>query len=201
MNRFNIYMHTIKEFVKDDKTLSDALMTERSVSKAAEKVYLSQSAMSHALNRLRGLLDDPILVKTHKGMLPTAKALTMELPIRESLIKIQQSLYAQDDFKPSVNHATFIIYGPEYFETAYLPALFSDFQHTAPNVKVMAGVLSSIDEDLLASGEVDYFLGIDGIHTVPKRLRCQPWLEDELTCIVSSKNKSFLQEDGCGIEL
>lgn len=169
----------------------DALMTERNVSKAAEKVYLSQSAMSHALNRLRDLLDDPILVKTHKGMLPTAKALAMELPIRESLTKIQHTLYSQDEFKPSVNHATFIIYGPEYFETAYLPTLFSYLQDKAPNVKVMAGVLSNIDEDLLTNGEVDYFIGIDGIHKVPKRLRCQPWLLDELTCIVSNKNKKI----------
>lgn len=169
----------------------DALMIERSVSKAADKVHLSQSAMSHALNRLRDLLDDPIMVNTHKGMLPTAKALAMELPIRESLTKIQQNIYAQEEFSPATDHANFIIYGPEYFETAYLPTLFAYLQKKAPNVKIMAGVLTTIDEDLLTNGDVDFIVGIDGIHTVPKRLRSQPWLKDELTCIVSKNNEAI----------
>jgi DNA-binding transcriptional LysR family regulator len=53
----------------------DALMSERNVTKAAEKAFLSQSGMSHALNRLRSLLDDPILMRSKQGMMPTPRAL------------------------------------------------------------------------------------------------------------------------------
>jgi DNA-binding transcriptional LysR family regulator len=184
-------MKALQNFDLNLLVFFNALMIERSVSKAADKVHLSQSAMSHALNRLRDLLDDPIMVKTNKGMLPTSKAFAMEMPIREALIKIQQHIYAQEEFKPSSAHANFIVYGPEYFETAYLPALFAYLQKKAPNVKIMTGVLRSIEEDALTNGEVDYFIGIDGIHTVPKRLRCRPWLRDALTCVVSNKNEAI----------
>ena len=54
----------IKNFDLNLIAIFDALMLERNVSKAAEKTFLSQSAMSHALNRLRGLLDDLIIVRT-----------------------------------------------------------------------------------------------------------------------------------------
>ncbi len=57
----------IQNFNLNLLAIFDALMVERNVSKAAEKVFLSQSAMSHALNRLRELLDDPILVRTERG--------------------------------------------------------------------------------------------------------------------------------------
>lgn len=52
----------------------DALMTEKNVSKAAEKLFVGQSAMSHSLNRLKHALDDPILVRTTTGMKPTTSA-------------------------------------------------------------------------------------------------------------------------------
>ncbi|MCF8068718.1 MAG: LysR family transcriptional regulator [Desulfobacterales bacterium] len=167
----------------------DALMIERNVSKAAEKVFLSQSAMSHALNRLRALLDDPILVRTEKGMMPTPRALTMEVPIREALTNIQHNLYSPEPFDPSTKQETFVIYVPEYFEGVYLPILTSHLQKVAPNVKVMAGILKQKFEERLVSGEIDYVLSIEGIHEIPGRLKCQPWIYDKLTCVVSKSNK------------
>ena len=166
----------------------NALMVEHSVSKAAEQVGLSQSAMSHALNRLRVLLDDPILVKTQKGMLPTPRALAMEIPIREALTKIQQNLHTPEAFDPSIDHASFIIYGPEYFETICLPILISYLQNHAPNVRIKAGIATTSIEDVLTSGEVDYAIGIDGIHEIPNRLRSQHWLNDKMTCVVRKEN-------------
>ncbi len=169
----------------------NTLMLEHSVSKAAKQVCLSQSAMSHALNRIRVLLDDPILVKTQKGMLPTPRALAMEVPIREALTKIQQNLYAPEEFDSSVDHAGFIIYGPEYFEAVYLPALTSYFQNQAPNIAIKAGIVTTSIEDVLTSGEVDYIIGIEGIHEVSNRLRCRSWLNDKLTCVVRKDNTTI----------
>jgi len=53
----------------------DALMRERNVSRAAEHLSVSQPAMSNSLKRLRGLLNDPLLVRTTRGMEPTERAL------------------------------------------------------------------------------------------------------------------------------
>ena len=71
------------------------MMSERNVSKAAEKVFLSQSGMSHALSRLCTLLDDPILMRTEQGMMPTPRALEMEVPVREMLNRINRTIYTQ----------------------------------------------------------------------------------------------------------
>src|SRR5688572_11039629 len=63
----------------------DALLGERNVTRAARRVGITQPSMSHALGRLRTLLDDPILVRSRTGMLPTARARALEEPIRRAL--------------------------------------------------------------------------------------------------------------------
>ena len=168
----------------------DALMVERNVSKAAERVHLSQSAMSHALNRLRGLLDDPILVRTEKGMRPTPRALAMEVPIREALTKIQHSLYTPEPFDPLTSQQTFVIYSIEYFECLFLPQLTARLEKLAPHVRVVTGILTQhIPENELTNGEVDFVVGVEDTMDVPKRLHIQLWFQDSLTCIVRRQNR------------
>ncbi|MCF8070497.1 MAG: LysR family transcriptional regulator [Desulfobacterales bacterium] len=169
----------------------DALMIERSVTRAADRVCLSQPATSHALKRLRELLDDPIMVKTEKGMTPTHKALSMEVPIREALTNLQHSLYTPEPFDPSVNHASFVIYTPEYFEILYLPVLSSRLQKLAPNIQVMDIIIKKTPEEGLLSGEVDYAICVEGMHEVPKSLHCKPWIHDTLACVVRKDNTLF----------
>jgi len=65
--------------------LFDLLMEERSVSKVANRVHLSQPSVSHALSRLRDALGDPLLVRSSKGMTPTPRALELHEPIRRHL--------------------------------------------------------------------------------------------------------------------
>jgi DNA-binding transcriptional LysR family regulator len=67
-----------------------ALLEERSVTRAGETLGLSQSATSHALNRLRKLFDDPLLVRTSKGMVPTPRAENLLEPLRKILSDIKQ---------------------------------------------------------------------------------------------------------------
>ena len=74
----------------------DALLRERHVTRAAQRVGLSQSAMSHALARLRELLGDPILVRSGRGMVPTERAEALEGPLRDALAALESALGAQD---------------------------------------------------------------------------------------------------------
>lgn len=78
----------------------DALLRERNVSRAAERLALSQPAVSNALNRLRELLDDPLLVRAGRAMQPTPRALALEAPIRTALRQIEQSLGDGEGFDP-----------------------------------------------------------------------------------------------------
>jgi DNA-binding transcriptional LysR family regulator len=70
----------------------DALLRERNVTRAANQLNLSQPAMSNGLRRLRNLFDDPLLVRTSDGMMPTERALELEPIVREVLTNIEKAV-------------------------------------------------------------------------------------------------------------
>jgi len=76
----------------------DLLMKERNVSRAAEKMFISQSAMSHVLQRLRQQLEDPLLVKTPEGMTPTLRALSLVAPVAAVLKEVENLIRAPAPF-------------------------------------------------------------------------------------------------------
>jgi hypothetical protein len=78
----------------------DALAREQNVTRAAERVGVTQSAMSHALRRLRELLDDPLLVRGKSGMVLTARAEALVLPLRSGLVSVDRALVRAERFDP-----------------------------------------------------------------------------------------------------
>jgi len=172
----------------------DALMSECSVSKAAEKVFLSQSGMSHALNRLRILLDDPILMRTEQGMLPTPRALEMEVPVREMLKQIKSTLYKEKAFDPATSDRRFVIYCTEYFECVVMPKLMAHLEQVAPHCSIAAEILTyELPKSKLTSGDVDFVVGVEGLMDVPTNLLNQTWFQDSLACVVREKNTKIGQ--------
>src|SRR3954467_12600166 len=87
----------------------DALMAERSVAGAAEKIGLTPSAVSHALQRLRDSFNDPLLERTTDGMKPTRRAEDLIKPIGEALHLLQQGLSDHLDFDASIARRTFTV--------------------------------------------------------------------------------------------
>ena len=172
----------------------DALMSELNVSKAAEKVFLSQSGMSHALNRLRVLLDDPILMRTEQGMMPTPRALEMELPVREMLNRINRTLYTQKPFDPLTSDRTFVLYCTEYFECLVMPKLMAHLEKIAPHCSIVAEILTyDLPDSKLTSGEVDFVIGVESLMEIPKNLMSRNWIQDSLVCLVRKKNTKIGQ--------
>jgi len=170
----------------------DALMSERNVSKAAEKVFLSQSGMSHALSRLRALLDDPVLMRTEQGMMPTPRALEMEVPVREMLNRINRTIYAPKAFAPLTSDRKFVLYCTEYFECLVMPKLMAHLEKVAPHCTVAAEILThELPESRLISGEVDFVIGVEGLMDIPKTLMSRNWIQDSLVCLVRKENKKI----------
>ena len=101
----------------------DALMMERNVTRAAQRLYITQSAMSHNLRKLREMIGDPLLVPTSGGMKPTLRSLELEGPIRESLMSIQWNLNPPSDFDPQSSDHCFVIGSTDYVEYVILPRL------------------------------------------------------------------------------
>lgn len=120
----------------------DALMTERSVTRAAARVGLGQSAMSHALARLRTMFGDELLTRGPDGMRPTPRATALILPVRGALAQIAELTLRDDAFDPATSDRTFVIGMPDSTEVLLVPALMAHLQQTAPGVKLL---LRSID--------------------------------------------------------
>lgn len=139
----------------------DALLTERSVTRAAHAVGVTQSAMSHSLARLRTLFGDEILTRAPEGMRPTPRALQLYDPLREVLSAIQSLTQKPEDFDPMTAEMTFTLGVPDSTEVILIPHLMLRLQKEAPKVRLL---LANVDRyrvlDDLDAGRIDLAIGI-----------------------------------------
>ena len=112
------------------------LVREKSVSRAAERLFLGQPAMSGALARLREVFQDEILVRTGRGMEPTTKALTLYARLTPALESIRAALFEQPAFDPATQSRTFHLGMRDWVESWLMPELMARVQQTAPRVRI-----------------------------------------------------------------
>src|SRR5215210_126556 len=112
----------------------DALLAERSVTRAAARVGLGQSAMSHNLARLRTLFGDELLTRGPEGMRPTPRALALAEPVRAALSQIQGLLSRGEAFDPRTADRTFRLGLPDSTEVLLVPALLAHLCEAAPGI-------------------------------------------------------------------
>ena len=101
----------------------DALLTERHVTKAADRVGLSQPAMSNALNRLRAMVEDELLVRTTTGMKPTPRASELAEPLRQALRQVERVMVSDAGFDASQSERTFTMRMSDILACLLLPRL------------------------------------------------------------------------------
>ncbi|RDL42824.1 LysR family transcriptional regulator [Marinomonas piezotolerans] len=126
----------VEEIYRRDLNLLVALQVlveERSVSKAAERLNLSQSAMSRVLGRLRSLLSDPVLTRQGQHLVPTEKALSINKALEEPLGSLRQ-LLSPIDFDPKSCDQTFTIVTTDYAMQTILPFALPRIYQEAPHV-------------------------------------------------------------------
>jgi DNA-binding transcriptional LysR family regulator len=114
------------------------LVREKSVSKAAERLFLGQPAVSGALARLRDLLQDEVLVRTGHSMEPTAKALRLYAGLAPALESIRVTLFEQPAFDPAKEVRTFHVGMRDWVEMWLMPDLIARIQQVAPGVRLAA---------------------------------------------------------------
>lgn len=162
--------------------LFDALIAMRSVRRAGEMVGLSQSATSHALDRLRKLLGDELLVRTAAGMEPTPRALSLAGPLRLALQDIQTAL-APDRFEPAEAEIGLTIAVETHETIVVLPMLVEEVRREAPGMVLT--VKSGSLEDILNGvdqGRVDVAIGL--FKNLPDRFMTCRLLSDAHACVV-----------------
>ena len=163
----------------------DALMAQGSVTRAAETLFISQPAMSHALNRLRTFFGDPLLVRTPQGMLPTPRAQRLHLGVQQALRLLEQQLSDEEVFEPSQSKRRFVLCTTDYVECVLIPPLIQRLKRLAPGVTIEIRILrDTLPEAELASGEIDLVLGFDEYMQVPGYLGKETWLTEPLAGLV-----------------
>jgi DNA-binding transcriptional LysR family regulator len=138
----------------------DALWTERHVTRAARRVGLTQSAMSHALGRLRLQLDDALFQPTPRGLTPTARAHALAPSIGEALAIVRRAVALDTRFAPAALQRTFTIGTTDYGELVLLPRLLTRLMREAPGVQLVVRRAVGVGARELASGEQDLVLGV-----------------------------------------
>ncbi|NER83834.1 MAG: LysR family transcriptional regulator [Leptolyngbya sp. SIO1D8] len=163
----------------------DVLIEEASVTKAAEKLNMSQSTMSYALKRLRSLLDDPILIRTSRDMEVTPYAREISITIRQVLTDIQHTLLEKDAFDPNTARERFCIATSDYVEATLGGDLLQRLTDQAPGIRIR---IRSIDRgavlEALDHSEIDLFIGVNFPH---KSWHVkQDLYEEAFVCVVNS---------------
>lgn len=117
-------------------TLFEVVLHERHVGRAAARLNLSPSAVSHGLKRLRLLLNDPLFLRTPKGVLPTARATQLAEPVGELLARVRSVISSAEAFDPATSSRRFIVAAPDGVSSAILQPLLTLLKARAPGIDI-----------------------------------------------------------------
>lgn len=137
------------------------LLADRSVSAAADKLGVTQPAVSNALKRLRALLKDELFLRTSRGMDPTPYAMHLAEPVAYALNTLQNALSKRDAFDPQASTRTFTLAITDIGEMYFMPPLMNVLASRAPHIrlKTLRPDAINLKEDM-EDGSVDVALGL-----------------------------------------
>ncbi len=165
----------------------EAIYLEENISRAADKLGISQPAMSNALKRLRDSLNDPLFVRSSGSMLPTPRAEELAEPIRSALHLIQGSLEKQPEFDYRSATQTFGIAMSDYSEAIILPLLLQWLEKTASGIKIRVYPIEGGNlTKALTKGKID--LAIGRIPFLEEGFRAQRLFGESFVCLVRNKH-------------
>lgn len=173
----------------------DALLHERNVTRAAERVFVSQPAMSAALQKLRDYFEDPLLVRVGRDMELTPRGLSLVAPVREALLRIQATLGTQPSFDPATGRRSFTLIVSAAALIRVMPAVFRRIFTEAPGVQCHIEHFSETTLGRLESGDADLYLGLNslrlfGLRAFPETLRTVDLNPVRWVCMVSKDHPS-----------
>lgn len=165
----------------------ESLSRTFNVSKTAKELAVSQSAVSHALSRLRDMFGDPLFTRVARGMVATPKATELMPRIAQSIEHLR-SVFEVTEFKKETATGKIVIASTEYLEQAFLAKMFMEVRKTSPGLvfqfRNASGRLPKVQ---LEQGEID--IGIAGFFGVlPEGFYQQKLFDNDFACIARSKH-------------
>lgn len=132
------------------------LMQEKNVTRSAERLFVTQPAMSKTLNRLRNLLDDELFVRSSHGLTPTPKTLELEKPVNNILNQLTELMVSTQEFDPAITAATISLATLGTSASVGLPSFLNKLRVQAPQVMLLSQNLDARYEERLRSGSLDF---------------------------------------------
>jgi DNA-binding transcriptional LysR family regulator len=169
----------------------EALIEERSATRAGVRLGLTQSAISHALNRLRDALQDELFVRGADGMQPTERAAEIAPRLRAGLAQLQLAL-APSEFVPAHTDRRFTITCTEYAGAVVLPALIARLRAEAPQASLNILPSNLGVAESLRSGRAD--LAVGSFRRVPDGFASEPLLRETRVWVLSADHAASRDE-------
>jgi len=169
----------------------DVLLEERSVTRTGARLGLTQSAVSHALNRLRYSLGDELFVRGPAGMQPTPRAVEMGPQVHAALNQLQAAL-APSDFDPATSERRFAVVTGAYASAILAPPLASRLAEAAPQAELMIAELALDVLERMDARRVDFMVG--SVLAAPERFARETILTEELVWVVRTNHPAFQGE-------
>jgi DNA-binding transcriptional LysR family regulator len=166
----------------------DALMAERNVTRAAERMSVGQSAMSSTLGRLRRLFDDPLLVREGHRLSPTPFAESLIEPVHQALTILENAVQLESSFDPGHGHRAFTIVASDYVTLVFLRPLLARLANEAPNVRIHIRPVVGHDVDQLRRGQADLLIVPREVAGDITNLPMSPLFEDRYVCAAGADN-------------
>ncbi|TRW48050.1 LysR family transcriptional regulator [Aliidiomarina halalkaliphila] len=160
----------------------DALLRERNVTRAAEQLNITQPAMSNGLKRLRNLLNDPILVRTSEGMMPTERALAMQSQVREILYSVEEVIQPSRTFETASSDRVFRIMVSDYAASTLMAPLLQALREQAPNITIDLMTPSDVSFHDVENGKVD--IAINRFDDLPQSFHQKKLWDDDFSCLI-----------------
>lgn len=169
----------------------DGLMRMRKATRVAERLGLTQSSVSHALRRLRGVFDDELFLRRPHGLAPTAVAVGLEAPIRHALEQLHTAISGPAAFDPAA--AAIVRLGASDYELATLaPALIGQVSGSAPGIRIVARTLVRV-EALTALSDADLDLALGFFWRLPPEFIAQPLYQEDYV-VVGRKGDAIMKQ-------
>jgi DNA-binding transcriptional LysR family regulator len=164
----------------------DTLLRVRNVTRSAEALGISQPAMSNGLQRLRKLFNDPLLVRSSRGMNPTDRAERLQPLVRQIIAAVERAVESEHDFEPARANRVFRLSVSDYTESTLVPLLLTRLRSRAPNVTLDFLTPSDVTFEDLEQGKVD--MVVNRFDALPDSLHQRILWRDGFSCLLSRHN-------------
>ena len=175
--------------------LFEIVLEERHVGRAAERLNLSPSAVSHGLKRLRRLLNNPLFLRTPKGVVPTDRAMELAEPVGDILARARSIISTAEPFNPAISTRRFTIGAPDGVSAVFLSPLLADLHSLAPGIDISArqilpprgGTTERVWESVFAELDARVMdIAVVPVEEVPARFVSRTLYEEEFVIAMRS---------------